>query len=420
MPTPYKVFLSVPDTPTAEAYLGAVRTALWRMDQMMITAISARDIIVNSEDRILLAKQAMDTTALFIGVYGAEYGMLAPGSGLSYAEQEYRLAFQRGLTCAIFMHEDCRTQPDARMRHFRELLETRHVINYFKTLDELQAQVILAVDTHLRTSRQMRLLPPTAQGFSGGDAEAPPLVMPGPDEPLRTFRGAEAAEAPPLVMPGPDEPLRAFRGAGAAEALPPNFETLIEEGLRFAADDIELIVRRALQVWDAQKQLPSQEAANGIMRVTPIFGVPAQQSQFRSDIFMVMPFREPYNAIYQTVIRPVAGSLNLSIRRGDEFASVRGVVMKEVWAAINGCRLIIADISEVNANVFYELGIAHTVGKPAILLTQAQSPEEVPFDVRHLRYISYRNTIEGGEKLAQDLQQAIIWVLNDLKEAAPE
>lgn len=397
MSTPYKVFLSVPDTPAAEAYLGAVRTALWRMDQMMITAISARDIIANGEDRILLAKQAMDTTALFIGVYGPEYGALAPDSGLSYAEQEYRLAFQRGLMCAIFMHEDCRTQPDARMRHFRELLETRHVINYFKTLDELQAQVILAVDTHLRTSRQMRLLPPTAQSFSGGDGEAPPLVM-----------------------PAPDQPLRAFRGAGAAEALPPNFETLIEEGLRFAADDIELIVRRALQVWDAQKQLPSQEAASGVMRVTPIFGVPAQQSQFRSDIFMVMPFREPYNAVYQTVIRPVAGGLNLSIRRGDEFASVRGVVMKEVWAAINGCRLIIADISEVNANVFYELGIAHTVGKPAILLTQAQSPEEVPFDVRHLRYISYRNTIEGGEKLAQDLRQAIIWVLNDLKETAPE
>ncbi|MFQ3646165.1 MAG: hypothetical protein SNJ54_08460 [Anaerolineae bacterium] len=394
MPTPYKIFLSVPDAPTSEAYLGAVRTALWRMDQMLIAAISPRDIIANGEDRILLAKQAMETSALFIGVYGPDYGALAPNSQQSYAEQEYRLAFQRGLLCAIFMHEDCRTHPDARMQHFRELLETRHVINYFKTLDELQAQVILAVDTHLRTSRQMRLLPPAAQGF-GADGEVSALVMPAPDEPLRAFRSA-------------------------ADALPPNFETLVEEGLRFAADEIELIVRRALQVWDAQKQLPSQEAASGVMRVTPIFGVPQQQSQFRSDIFMVMPFREPYNAIYQTVIRPVASSLNLSIRRGDEFASVRGVVMKEVWAAINGCRLIIADISEVNANVFYELGIAHTVGKPAILLTQAQSPEEVPFDVRHLRYISYRNTIEGGEKLAQDLRQAIIWILNDLKEITPQ
>lgn len=392
MPTPYRIFLSVPDTPVAENYLGAVRTALWRMDQLFIAAVSARDIVNNGEDRLLLAKQAMDTTALFIGVYGPEYGPLAPDSNLSYAEHEYRLAYQRGVLCAIFMHEHCRTQPDERMQHFRELLETRHVINYFKTLEELQAQVILAVDTHLRTSRQMRLLPPVQQGF-GGDGEPVPLVMPAPDEALRSFRTP-------------------------TEALPPHFETLIEEGLRIAADDIEAIVRRALQVWDAQKQLPSQEAASGVMRVTPIFGVPAQQSQFRSDVFMVMPFREPYNAVYNTVIRPVVGSLNLTIRRGDEFASVRGVVMKEVWAAINGCRLVIADISEVNANVFYELGIAHTVGKPAILLTQAQSPEEVPFDVRHLRYISYQNTIEGGEKLAQDLKQAILWILNDLEETA--
>ena len=389
MPMPHKVFLSAPDTPTAEAYLGAVRTALWRMDQMVMTAVSARDVVANGEDRILLAKQAMDTAALFIGVYGPEYGQLAPNSNQSYAEQEYHLAYQRGLMCVIFMHEDCRHQLDERMRHFKALLETRHVINYFTTLDELQAQVILAVDTHLRTSRQMRLLPPTEKGF-GVDGQPAPLVMPAPEAPLRSF--------------------------AREEALPPNFETLVEEGMRLAADDIELIVRRALQVWDAQKHLPTQEAASGVMRVTPIFGVPAQQSQFRSDVFMLMPFRAPYDAIYQTVIRPVVASLNLSIRRGDEFASVRGIVMKEVWAAINGCRLIIADISEVNANVFYELGIAHTVGKPAILLTQAQSPEEVPFDVRHLRYISYQNTIEGGEKLAQDLRQAIIWVLNDLRE----
>lgn len=394
MLSPYKIFLSVPDTPSAEAYLGAVRTALWRMDQLFISAVSARDIVANGEDRILLAKQAMDTAALFIGVYGPEYGPSAPDSSVSYAEQEYRLAYQRGLLCVIFMHEACRTQPDARMRRFREWLETRHVINYFDTLENLQAQVILAVDTHVRTNRQMRLLPPTQQGF-GPDGEPAALVMPAPEEALRPFRAR-------------------------AEALPPHFETLVEEGLRIAADEIEGIVRRALQVWDAQKQLPPQEAAQGVMRVTPIFGVPAQQSQFRSDVFMVMPFREPYNAIYHTVIRPVVGSLNLTIRRGDEFASVRGVVMKEVWAAINGCRLIIADISEVNANVFYELGIAHTVGKPVILLTQAQSPEEVPFDVRHLRYINYRNTIEGGERLAQDLKQAMLWILNDLKETVEQ
>jgi len=377
MTTPYKIFLSVPDIPDAPAYLGAARTALWRMNQMTMSAISASDVALTGEDRILVAKQVMETTALFVGVYGSTYGEAAPGSTQSYAEQEYRLAYQRGILCAIFMHVSARTTTDERMKSLRYFLETHHVINYFATLEELQAQVILAVDTHLHTSRQMRLLPPTQQSF------APALP--------------QAADTLP--------------------AIPPNFELLVDEGMRFAADDIEQVVRRALQVWDAEKHVaPSQQADAGSMLVSPLFGPPAGQSQFRSDVFMVMPFREPFNGIYQTVIRPVIGSLNLTIRRGDEFTSVRGVVMNEVWAALNGCRLVIADVTEVNANVFYELGIAHTLGKPTILLTQVVSPEEVPFDIRHLRYIQYQNTIEGGERLAEALRQSMLWILNDITE----
>jgi hypothetical protein len=138
------------------------------------------------------------------------------------------------------------------------------------------------------------------------------------------------------------------------------------------------------------------------------------------DIFMVMPFEEPYNSIYTESIVPIANDLNLTIKRGDEFTSQQGVIISEVWAALNGCRLVIADASLPNPNVYYELGIAHTLGKPTILLTSQADFDEVPFDIQHLRFIVYENSIAGGHKLREDLKKAILWLLNDLQEEAGE
>jgi hypothetical protein len=77
---------------------------------------------------------------------------------------------------------------------------------------------------------------------------------------------------------------------------------------------------------------------------------------------------------------------------------------------------VIAEITGGNDNVFYELGIAHTLNKPAILITQATKPDNVPFDIRHLRYIQYKNTTAGGAKLHDDLKASITRLLSDLHE----
>jgi hypothetical protein len=447
MPTPYKVFLSVPDDPTAQEYLGAARTAIWCMDQMMITAASAADVAPTGEDRLTIAKQIMETTALFVGIYGASYGAVPEGAKQSYAEQEYRLAYQRGIVCAIFLAEEARQTTDERLKHFIEWLETTHVVNTFRSLQELQAKVTLAVDNFLKSSRQFRLLPPTTQYFSTYPAPAaPPAIAaaPGVVESLDTeanqaVRDRETGAAPtdwprtataprresaapspePVVPPpAPIAPLAPQPAPVPPPAVPQplDLETLVNEGMKFAADELEQIFRRALQVWDAQKQIAQDTPNDGWLRVNPLFGEPATLPQFRADVFMIMPFRDQFNGIYQNVVRPVVASLNLTLKRGDEFSSVTGVIMQEIWAAINACQLVIVEITEVNANVYYELGIAHTLGKPAILLTQATDVEQIPFDIRHLRYIRYSNTIEGGEKLSQDLRKAIVWILNDLKE----
>jgi hypothetical protein len=63
---------------------------------------------------------------------------------------------------------------------------------------------------------------------------------------------------------------------------------------------------------------------------------------------------------------------------------------------------LIADLTGRNANVFYELGLAHALKKDVILITQ--KIEDVPFDLRHYRCIVYDNTIRGASKLESGLR----------------
>jgi len=70
--------------------------------------------------------------------------------------------------------------------------------------------------------------------------------------------------------------------------------------------------------------------------------------------------------------------------------------------------VIVADCTGKNPNVFYELGIAHTLGKPVIIITQ--SARRYPFDIKHIRYIQYEYTPGGlksfEKKLAEFLREA--------------
>ncbi len=71
--------------------------------------------------------------------------------------------------------------------------------------------------------------------------------------------------------------------------------------------------------------------------------------------------------------------------------------------------LVIADLSGQNPNVFYEVGIAHTLGKPVLLLSQ--SIEDVPFDLRHRRVLPYEYTPIGCKRLVARLREHVLAML---------
>jgi hypothetical protein len=134
--------------------------------------------------------------------------------------------------------------------------------------------------------------------------------------------------------------------------------------------------------------------------VQPYFGRPAAPNQ-PADLFVAMPFDAELQPVYEDHIASVARQLNRTIVRGDDVLSAQ-TVMADIWNALAASRIVIADCTGQNANVFYEIGIAHTLGKPVILITQNAS--DIPFDLRQFRYILYDLTPDGLKGLGASLR----------------
>src|SRR5262245_13290173 len=113
--------------------------------------------------------------------------------------------------------------------------------------------------------------------------------------------------------------------------------------------------------------------------------MPADISEIdESMCFIVMPFGvESLGIVYEDFVKPVlADRCELRAERGDDvFGS--NVIMDDITKSIRRARLIIADLTGRNPNVFYEVGIAHALNKQVLLMTQ--SIDDVPFDLRHRR-----------------------------------
>jgi hypothetical protein len=81
-----------------------------------------------------------------------------------------------------------------------------------------------------------------------------------------------------------------------------------------------------------------------------------------------MPFGDEFLPIYRECIQNTARLLGLKAERADDI-SAGNQIMQDVWTGILSAEIVIADRTDRNPNVFYEIGIAHTVGKRVILLS---------------------------------------------------
>jgi len=90
--------------------------------------------------------------------------------------------------------------------------------------------------------------------------------------------------------------------------------------------------------------------------------------------------------------------------------------MDQVWSGINNAKVLVAELTKRNPNVFYELGLAHALKKPVVLVSSNE--EDVPFDLKHIRVIYYDVTDPfWGQKLVEKVAENIISAIKNPEEA---
>lgn len=115
-------------------------------------------------------------------------------------------------------------------------------------------------------------------------------------------------------------------------------------------------------------------------------GAPARQREFLDTCFVMMPFGQWPDLYYKDIYIPAVKSAGFEPVRADELFHT-GSVVEQIWEQIEKARVLVADLSGKNPNVFYELGLAHAAKKPVVFTSN--NVDDVPFDLRHLRVIIY-------------------------------
>ncbi len=126
--------------------------------------------------------------------------------------------------------------------------------------------------------------------------------------------------------------------------------------------------------------------------------------------FVLMPFGPPFDDYYEHIIKKAVKDAGMDALRADEIYGT-GSIMRDVWDHIWRARVIVADVTDRNPNVNYELGLCHSLGVCTILMTQQIG--DVPFDYRHRRCISYNTTdarwqAQLSEALIKNIEAALL------------
>ena len=121
--------------------------------------------------------------------------------------------------------------------------------------------------------------------------------------------------------------------------------------------------------------------------------------------FFAMPFSAEYTNLYDTLALHLENNGYKCIRV-DNNLSASVPIINLILNGIATSQFVIVDISETNANVFYELGVTHTVKDYENVFIIKENESKTPFDIQHLQYISYdkNNLKQLATKLLERLK----------------
>lgn len=183
------------------------------------------------------------------------------------------------------------------------------------------------------------------------------------------------------------------------------FQQLFDESLRYAdlLDDSGPQVR----VLDVGRQADSSSPS---VRGTKV-SVPVDDS-----CFVMQPFGGKLGTYYEAIFKPAIVQAGLQPIRADADIFATGKIIDQVWRGINAARVLVAELTTKNPNVFYELGLAHALHKPVVLVSSNE--DDIPFDLRHIRVIVYDQTDPfWGQKLIDKVADNIKSAITNPEEA---
>jgi hypothetical protein len=132
--------------------------------------------------------------------------------------------------------------------------------------------------------------------------------------------------------------------------------------------------------------------------------------------FVMMPFAEPVGGYYKLIYEPAIKKAGLTPIRADTDIFGTGNIIQQIWAGLNRAKVLVAELSGKNPNVLYELGLAHALHKPVVLVSSNEL--DVPFDLRHVRVIYYDvNDPFWGDKLIAKVAENVVSAISNPKEA---
>jgi hypothetical protein len=125
--------------------------------------------------------------------------------------------------------------------------------------------------------------------------------------------------------------------------------------------------------------------------------------------FVLMPFKHPFDSYFSEIFRPALESAGYAVERADDLYVSRPIML-DAQESILRADLLLCEMTGRNPNVFYELGLAHAIGKPVILVSR--DDDDIPFDLRHLRVLTYepelpRWDVTLRDKIVHAAQQAL-------------
>lgn len=161
----------------------------------------------------------------------------------------------------------------------------------------------------------------------------------------------------------------------------------------------------------AEEKLPESQKDDRIKKLGRQVSISATDS-----CFIMQPFKPPLGDYYDKIYKPAIEKAGLRPIRADADIFGTGKIIDQIWSGINAAKVLVAELTSRNPNVFYELGLAHALRKPVVLVSSNEA--DVPFDLQHIRVIYYDvNDPFWGTKLIEKVAENILSALGNPAEA---